>query len=528
MQQLRSAIHNAIARFLKNQPPARIIAVGFALLILLGAALLMLPFAVHPGAHVGPLDALFTATSAVCVTGLVVVDTGDTFSLFGQAVIAILIQIGGLGVASIGMGLALVAGRRISLKGRSLVREALNVESLEGMVRLVRAILLVTLICEVAGAVLSFPSFARDHMPLQAVWLSIFHSIAAFNNAGFDALGGGQSLIPYRNDLLLNLVREALNVESLEGMVRLVRAILLVTLICEVAGAVLSFPSFARDHMPLQAVWLSIFHSIAAFNNAGFDALGGGQSLIPYRNDLLLNLVTDALVIVGGIGFMVILDVGRCRGQFRRMTFHTKVVLSTTAVLLVGGAVLLQLTDHMGWLAALFQSMTARTAGFSSVDIGSISNAGLLVIMILMFIGASPGSTGGGIKTTTFFVLMQQVRSIFSKRRLGGFHRRLPDGSLSKAATIMLMGLMVVGCGTFALCVLEPQLDFGRLLFEQISAYSTAGLSTGITAELCPASRVVLILTMFIGRVGAVTLLSLWVERPAPSAQYTEENITIG
>ena len=157
-------------------------------------------------------------------------------------------------------------------------------------------------------------------------------------------------------------------------------------------------------------------------------------------------------------------------------------------MLLVGSAVLLQLTDHMGWLAALFQSMTARTAGFSSVDLGSMSNAGLLVIMILMFIGASPGSTGGGIKTTTFFVLMQQVRSIFSKRRLGAFHRRLPDGSLSKAATIMLMGLMVVGCGTFALCVLEPQLDFGRLLFEQISAYSTAGLSTGITAELCPAS----------------------------------------
>ena len=442
MQQLRSAIHNAIARFLKNQPPARIIAVGFALLILLGAALLMLPFAVHPGAHVGPLDALFTATSAVCVTGLVVVDTGDTFSLFGQAVIAILIQIGGLGVASIGMGLALVAGRRISLKGRSLVREALNVE-------------------------------------------------------------------------------------SLEGMVRLVRAILLVTLICEVAGAVLSFPSFARDHMPLQAVWLSIFHSIAAFNNAGFDALGGGQSLIPYRNDLLLNLVTDALVIVGGIGFMVILDVGRCRGQFRRMTFHTKVVLSTTAVLLVGGAVLLQLTDHMGWLAALFQSMTARTAGFSSVDFGSISNAGLLVIMILMFIGASPGSTGGGIKTTTFFVLMQQVRSIFSKRRLGGFHRRLPDGSLSKRDH-HADGLMVVGCGTFALCVLEPQLDFGRLLFEQISAYSTAGLSTGITAELCPASRVVLILTMFIGRVGAVTLLSLWVERPEPTPAIPKKPLRLG
>ena len=439
MQQLRSLI----GKFLKDQPPARIIAVGFALLILLGAALLMLPFAVHPGVQLAPLDALFTATSAVCVTGLVVVDTADTFSLFGQIVIAVLIQIGGLGVASIGMGLALVAGRRISLKGRSLVREALNVE-------------------------------------------------------------------------------------SLDGMVRLVRAILLMTLICEIAGAALSFPAFASDHMPLHAVWLSNFHSIASFNNAGFDILGGGTNLIPYRDNVLLNVVTDALVIVGGIGFMVILDVGRCRGRFRKMTFHTKVVLTTTAVLLLGGTVLLQLTDHLGWLAAFFQSMTARTAGFSTVDFGTLSNAGLLVIMVLMFVGASPGSTGGGIKTTTFFVLMQQVRVIFSKRRLGAFHRRLPDGSLAKAATIMLMGLIVVEGGTFALCILEPQVDFVRLLFEQVSAYSTAGLSTGITAGLCAASRVVLIFTMFIGRVGAVTLLSLWVERPEPSARYTEENITIG
>ena len=233
-----SYIRSAISKFLKTQPPARIIALGFALLILCGAALLMLPFAVHPGLHIAPLDALFTATSAVCVTGLVVVDTADTFSMFGQVVIAVLIQIGGLGVASIGMGLALVTGRRINLKGRSLVREALNVE-------------------------------------------------------------------------------------SLDGMVRLVRAVLLMTLICEGAGAVLGFPAFAGNHMPLQAVWLSIFHSIASFNNAGFDALGGGTNLIPYRGDVLLNIVTDALVIVGGIGFMVILDVGRCRGNFRKMTFHT-------------------------------------------------------------------------------------------------------------------------------------------------------------------------------------------------------------
>ena len=436
-------IRSAISKFLKTQPPARIIAVGFAVLILCGAALLMLPFAAHPGVHVAPLDALFTATSAVCVTGLVVVDTADTFSLFGQVVIAVLIQIGGLGVASIGMGLALVAGRRISLKGRSLVREALNVE-------------------------------------------------------------------------------------SLDGMVRLVRAVLLMTLICEGAGAALSFPAFASDHMPLRAVWLSIFHSIASFNNAGFDVLGGGTNLMPYRYDVLLNIVTDALVIAGGIGFMVILDIGHCRGNFRKMALHTKVVLTTTAVLLFGGAVLLQFTDKLDFMTAFFQSMTARTAGFSTVDFGTLSNAGLLVIMILMFVGASPGSTGGGIKTTTFFVLMQQVRVLFSKRRMGAFHRRLPDDSLSKAASITLMGLLVVACGTFALCMLEPQTDFVKLLFEQISAYSTAGLSTGITAGLCSASRVVLIFTMFIGRVGAVTLLTLWVERPEPSAKYTEEAITIG
>ena len=302
-----SYIRSAISKFLKTQPPARIIALGFALLILCGAALLMLPFAVHPGLHIAPLDALFTATSAVCVTGLVVVDTADTFSMFGQVVIAVLIQIGGLGVASIGMGLALVTGRRINLKGRSLVREALNVE-------------------------------------------------------------------------------------SLDGMVRLVRAVLLMTLICEGAGAVLGFPAFAGNHMPLQAVWLSIFHSIASFNNAGFDALGGGTNLIPYRGDVLLNIVTDALVIVGGIGFMVILDVGRCRGNFRKMTFHTKVVLTTTAVLLFGGAALLQITDHLDFMTAFFQSMTARTAGFSTVDLSGLSSAGLLVIMVLMFVGASPGS----------------------------------------------------------------------------------------------------------------------------------------
>ena len=427
----------------KQQSPARTIAFGFAVLIFIGAALLSLPIAVRGAVQLPGLDALFTATSAVCVTGLVMVDPGDTFTLFGQAVLAVLMQLGGLGISSVSMGLAIAAGRRISFRGRSLVREALNVESFGGMVKLVRTIMAMTLL--------------------------------------------------------------------VEGI-----------------GAVASYPVFARDYSPLHAAWISVFHAIASFNNAGLDVLGGGHSLIPYCNNLWLNLVTDGMIVLGGIGFMVMLDVLRCRGRFRKLTLHSKVVLSTTAVLILGGAMLLWLTEPISFLAALFQSITTRTAGFSTIDIGAMTNAGLLVIMILMFIGASPGSTGGGIKTTTFFVLMQEVRIIFSKRRLGAFRRRLPEESLAKAATITLLGTIVVFVGTFMLCVLEPQHSFVQLLFEQISAYSTAGLSMGITSSLHAASKAVLIVTMFIGRVGAFTLLSLWVSRPEPSAKYTEEAITIG
>ena len=326
---------NTLKRFLifiKRQPPARIIALGFALAILLGAALLKLPVSVRDTATVSWVDALFTSTSAVCVTGLIAVDSAESFTPFGQAVLVGLIQIGGLGVTSIGMGLALAAGRRISLRGRTLVREALNVDSLEGMIRLIRAVLFFTLCFELGGVVLSFPVFIQD------------------------------------------------------------------------------FP-------PLHALWVSIFHSVAAFNNSGFDILGGLRNLIPYHDNLWLNLVTCALIIFGGIGFLVMVDVVKCRFRFRKFTLHTKVVLTTTGVLLVSGTVLLQITDHVGWMAAFFHSVSARTAGFSTISIGDLSDAGLFVLIILMFIGASPGSTGGGIKTTTFFVLMQEIWCIQTAAR---------------------------------------------------------------------------------------------------------------
>ena len=429
-------------RFLKKQPPGRLIALGFAAVILIGSALLMLPISIRPGVEVAYIDALFTSTSAVCVTGLIAVDAYDNFTVFGQAVLAGLIQIGGLGVTSVGVGLILAAGRRVSIKGRSLVKEALNVDSFQGMVRLIQWVLKVTLCFEGAGAVLSFLTFSRDY-PLP------------------------------------------------------------------------------------RALWTSVFHSVAAFNNSGFDILGGMQNLIPYQSDVLLNLVTCALIIFGGLGFLVMLDIRRA-GSFRKLTFHSKVVITTTAALLAVGTLLLKATEDMTWLGAFFHSVSARTAGFSTYSMGELTNAGLFTLILLMFIGASPGSTGGGIKTTTFFALMQQVRAVFTKKKPGGFHRTLPGEAIDKAGVIALLSVVVVCVGTFLLCVLEPELDFVRLLFEEVSAFGTVGLSTGITPDLSVASKLVLIFTMYIGRLGAFTLFSLWIDRPDPSIRYTEEMITIG
>ena len=428
--------------FWKRQPPGRLITLGFAAVILLGAALLLLPVSVRPGAEVSWIDALFTSTSAVCVTGLIAIDTYDHFTVFGQAVVAALIQVGGLGVTSVGVGLILAAGRRVSFKGRLLVKEALNVDNFKGMVRLVKAVL----------------------------WM---------------------------------------------------------TLCFEGAGVALSFLVFIRDYPPLRALWISVFHSVAAFNNSGFDILGGLQNLIPYRDNILLNLTTCALILFGGLGFLVMLDISHAR-SFRKLTLHSKVVLTTTAALLLVGTVLLKATEEITWLGAFFHSVSARTAGFSTYPIGEFTNAGLFVLVVLMFIGASPGSTGGGIKTTTFFALMQEVRAVFTKRQPGAFHRSISGETRAKAAVIALLSLLVVCCGTFLLCVLEPQRAFIQVFFEVVSAFGTVGPSTGITPDLCVLSKLVLILTMFIGRLGAFTLLSIWINRPEPGVRYTEEMITIG
>ena len=203
-------------------------------------------------------------------------------------------------------------------------------------------------------------------------------------------------------------------------------------------------------------------------------------------------------------------------------------VITTTAALLAAGTMLLKATEDMTWLGAFFHSVSARTAGFSTYPMGELTDAGLFVLILLMFIGASPGSTGGGIKTTTFFALMQDVRTVFTKQRPGAFRRTLPAEVMRKASVIALLSLLVVCVGTFLLCILEPGCTFVQLLFEMVSAFGTVGLSTGITPGLCVPSKLLLILTMFIGRLGAFTLLSIWINRPEAGARYTEESITIG
>ena len=207
---------------------------------------------------------------------------------------------------------------------------------------------------------------------------------------------------------------------------------------------------------------------------------------------------------------------------------HSKIVIITTVVLIVAGTLLLKATEDVSWLGAFFQSVSARTAGFSTYPIGEFTNAGLFTLIILMFIGASPGSTGGGIKTSTFFVLIQQVRSLFTKKQIGAFRRSISAETLSKSSIIVLLSLLLVCIGTFLLCILEPECSFVQLLFEEVSAFGTVGLSTGITPGLAHGSKMVLIFTMFAGRVGAFTLLSIWIERPAPTVHYTEESITVG
>ncbi|WP_227766936.1 TrkH family potassium uptake protein [Zhaonella formicivorans] len=439
--------------------PPQILVLGFAGVILLGSILLSLPIASANGQPTPFLDALFTATSAVCVTGLVVVDTGIHWSFFGQIVILSLIQIGGLGFMTVATLFALLLGRKIGLRERLLLQEALNKVSVQGVVRLTRNVLLTTLIIEgVAAAILALrwiPQFGLK----QGVWFGIFHAVSGFNNAGFDLFG-------------------------------------------QVYGP-----------------FTSITHYVA---------------------DPVVTLTISFLIILGGLGFGVITDVIEEK-RFSQFVLHTKLVLVTTAVLILGGTLVLYVLEFANpktlqplsiqgkILAAYFQAVTPRTAGYNSINIADMTKASQFLIILLMFIGASPGSTGGGIKTTTFASIMLGVWAVITgQEQAGTFERRLPKEQVIKAMSIAFIAFLLVTVVTMILSITESA-DFLTIIFETTSAFGTVGLTMGLTPNLTAVGRILIILTMFAGRVGPLTLAFAIALKAQKSAfKYPEEKILIG
>ena len=436
----------------------QMIALGFVDIILLGALLLSLPAASRDGEALPFIDALFTSTSATCVTGLVVYDTFTQFTLFGQIVILCLIQIGGLGFMTIATLFLMLVRRKIGLVERGVLTESVSAFHIGGIVRLIRRIILCVIVFEGAGAILLFFRFAPQMGAATGAYYAIFHSISAFCNAGFDLMG---RFAPY-------------------------------------------------------------------------------TSLIPYQSDVLINLTIMSLIVIGGLGFVVWDDIIEHKLHYARYRLHTKIVLLSTVFLITGGAVLFYIMEKKNTLAAmpamdkflasLFQSVTPRTAGFNTVDIAALTEGGLVLSMLLMMVGASPGSTGGGIKTTTVMVIMlATVSYIRNSNDINIFHRRLEDSALKRAYCSVTIYVLLAISGIL-LIITTQGLPVRDVSFEALSAIGTVGLSTGITRELNTLSRIIIILLMYSGRVGSLTLAMAIAARlnSKTSLRNPEEKIIIG
>ena len=415
----------------KHMTSFQLIIMGFAGVILLGTVLLMLPFSSAEKVITPFHEALFTATSAVCVTGLVVKDTGSYWSLAGQTIILALIQIGGLGVVTVAASVSILSGKKISLMQRSTMQDAISAPKVGGIVRLTRFILRGTFLIEAAGTVLLLPVFMGDYGK-KGIWMSVFHSISAFCNAGFDILGTDSSMFP---------------------------------------------------------------------------------SLTGYSGNILINLVIMLLIITGGIGFLTWDDIYTNKLNFKRYRMQSKIILMTTACLILFPTVFFYICDltnlpmEKRLLAAAFQSVTTRTAGFNTINISEMSEASKAVMILLMLIGGSPGSTAGGMKTTTFSVLILNAIATFrSQENAGAFGRRLEYHVIKNAATIAMLYFALFFGGGIAISVYEG-LPLLNCLYEAASAVGTVGLTLGITPELHVFSQVVLIILMYLGRVGGLTLL---------------------
>lgn len=423
---------------INKMQPTQIMVLGFATIIVIGALLLNLPIATQSGESIGFLDALFTATSAVCVTGLVVVDTATYWSIFGQVVIIGLIQIGGLGFMTATTLFALLIKKKINLRERLLIQESLNQGDLSGLVKLTRYVIIMTLTVEGIGALLLSTVFIPQFGLGRGIWYSIFHAISAFCNAGFDLMGS---------------------------------------------------------------------------------VSGPFSSLTAYVNNFTLTMTISILIILGGIGFPVMLDIIKMR-KFSKFNLHSKIALISTAILIPIGTIFMFFVefnnpDTLGkldfggkLLASFFQSVTARTAGFNTIDLSLMHQASIFIMIILMFIGASPASTGGGIKTTTLATLILAVKSfVYDKSDIEVFGRRVENSTVRKSLGIFVLGITVVVFGMLVISLSEPHFTLVDVGFEVVSAIATVGLSIGGSPSLSIIGKIFIMIFMFMGRVGSLTIL---------------------
>ncbi len=443
-----------VIRFsVKKLSSFQLIILGFLGLILLGALLLALPISSRSGQRASIEEALFTSTSAVCVTGLVVRDTATYWSAFGQAVILLLIQIGGLGIVTVSAFIAIISGRKINLLQRSMLQDTLSAHQIGGVVKMTGFIFRTALIVEASGTLLLLPSFCSQFGP-QGIWMSLFHSVSAFCNAGFDIMG---------------------------------------------------------------------------------DKTGPFSSLASYAGNPGIVLPICMLIVTGGIGFLTWEDIAAHRFHFRCYRMQSKVVLTTTAALVIVPTLLLFLSEYTEGsvqtrlFLSLFQAVTPRTAGFNTASLSSLSGPGRLLLISLMLTGGSPGSTAGGVKTTTVAVLFAGAFSVFQRKKsVQLFGRRIEESTSRNAASLLLMYLILPAVSAVVISAAD-HLPLGICLFETVSAIGTVGLSLGVTPSLSIFSHLILILLMFFGRVGGLTLIYAAVSiRSADVAQRPVEKIVVG
>ncbi|MBP5161899.1 MAG: ATPase [Spirochaetales bacterium] len=422
--------------------PGTVLVIGFLSIIILGSLLLYLPWA-RKGSAGTYLDCLFVSVSSVCVTGLTTVDIANTFTIFGRVVIAVLIQLGGLGFASFALFIIALLGRNISFSSISLAKEAMNFDSGKGVIGMVFSVVRYAFCIELVGTVM------------------------------------------------------------------------------------LAFPYYRMSGNLIKAIGMGLFHSVSAFNNAGFDLNGDFSSLSVFHGNAYVNIVVALLIILGGLGFIVMRDVIHQR-KWSRFSFHTKIVLFMTFVLILIGTLLL-MVGGTSPLDSFFHAVSARTAGFSTIAMEDLSNSSSLVMIFLMFIGANPGSTGGGVKTTTVFVIFIAMASVVTGKKPDAFRRRIPQDSITKALTVFVMAILVILLATFSIMLIEgDRFSTLDILFEVVSAAATVGLSRSLTPLLTIGSQMIIMAVMFLGRLGPLTIVTMFTKMRQEHLEHIEENVLIG